>query len=189
MLEVVVSAVASVGAVGLLLAGGLFARSLLPGATPLVSRFALAEDPATAVRPLAQRYLRWLTLLWAATLLAGAYIVARRAAGDAVLPPGIGYFAPLALAALLFFGERSVRRVMFGTQSVGPVTRQWRIATRVMREACAGGRRHAWSRRAGCPAAGPEPRADRLERRAVFKWAPCGRPLSAFAVAAAGQTR
>ena len=134
MLEVVVSAVASVGAVGLLLAGGLFARSLLPGATPLVSRFALAEDPATAIRPLAQRYLRWLTLLWAATLLAGAYIVARRAAGDAVLPPGIGYFAPLALAALLFFGERSVRRVMFGTQSVGPVTRQWRIATRVMRE-------------------------------------------------------
>src|SRR5512134_3277623 len=101
MLEVVVSAVASVGAVGLLLAGALFARSLLPGATPLVSRFALAEDPATAIQPVAQRYLRWLTLLWAGTLLAGAYIVARRASGDAVLPPGVGYFAPLVLAALL----------------------------------------------------------------------------------------
>jgi acyl-coenzyme A synthetase/AMP-(fatty) acid ligase len=134
MIEVVVSALSAVGAVGLVLASWLFARSLLPGATPLVARFALAEDPETAVQPIAQRYLRWLTLAWTAALLASASIVASRAAGEAVLPPAIGYLTPLALAVLLFFGERIVRRLMFGTQSVGPVSRQWRIATGVMRE-------------------------------------------------------
>ncbi len=48
---------------GLVLASWMFVRSLLPGATPLVARFALAEDPDTAEQPLAQRYLRWLTAL------------------------------------------------------------------------------------------------------------------------------
>jgi acyl-coenzyme A synthetase/AMP-(fatty) acid ligase len=94
----------------------------------------MAEDPVTAGQPFARRYLRWLTVLWATTLLVSAFIVARRAAGELVLSPSISLFAPLALVVLLFFGERLVRRQVFGLRSVGSVARQWRIATRIMRE-------------------------------------------------------
>jgi len=134
MIQAVLSAVAVVGAVGLLFVGWLFARSLRPGTTPLVFRFAEAEDPATAHQPLAQRYLRWLTALWAVTLLACAVLVASRAAGASVLVEWVVFVAPLALAGSLFFGERLVRRQVFGLQSVGPVARQWRIASRVLKE-------------------------------------------------------
>lgn len=133
MIEILLSAVATVGAVGLLLASWMFARSLLPGATPLVSRFALAEDPITAGQPFAGRYLRILTLLWAMTLLVCAAFVAWRVAGALTISPLIGMFAPVALAALLFFGERFVRRRVFGLDAVGPVGQQWRIATGIMR--------------------------------------------------------
>ena len=128
------SAVAMVGAVGLLFAGWLFARSLLPGATPLVSRFAKAEDPATTSRQFAQRYLWWLTALWAATLVASAYLVAKRAVGELFITESVGFLAPLTMACLLFFGERLVRRQVFGLQAVGPIRRQWRIASRILRE-------------------------------------------------------
>ena len=124
---------ASIGAAGLLLVGWMFVRSLLPGATPLVYRFAQAEDPDTAQRPAARRYLRWLTALWAVALLAAAYIVGRRIAGSPLLLGYAGLAVPLAPAALLFFGERLVRRHVFGEGSVGPVARQWRIASDILR--------------------------------------------------------
>lgn len=133
MFDAALSVAASVGAAGLLLVGWMFVRSLLPGATPLVYRFAQAEDPDTAQQPAAQRYLRWLTALWAIALLSAAYIVGRRIVGTPVLLGYAGLAAPIAPAALLFFGERLVRRHVFGEGSVGPVARQWRIASDILR--------------------------------------------------------
>jgi acyl-coenzyme A synthetase/AMP-(fatty) acid ligase len=137
MIQAIISAAGVVGALGLSFASWLFARSLFPGAAPLISRFAEAEDPATARQPSAQRYLWWLTLTWAATLLVGAFIVAWRATGEAVLTEAFSFIAPLTMAGLLFFGERRVRRKVLGQRSVGPVARQWRIASRILREEAA----------------------------------------------------
>jgi acyl-coenzyme A synthetase/AMP-(fatty) acid ligase len=132
MMQLVSSAAALLGAVGLLLASGLFARSLFFGATPLVARFAQAEDPSTAGQPAVQRYLRGLTAFWSLTLLACALLVGQRAWADATAF-GAAWLLPPTLVALLFFGERWLRSLVFGPQTLGPVRRQWQIAGRVMR--------------------------------------------------------
>ena len=134
MIDAALVAAGTVGAMGLLLVSWIFARSLLPGATPLVHRFAQAEDPTTAQHPNAQRYLRWLTALWTLALLTAAYLVGRRLAGSPVLLGYSGLAAPIAPAVLLFFGERLVRRRVFGDASVGPVAQQWRIASDILRQ-------------------------------------------------------
>jgi acyl-coenzyme A synthetase/AMP-(fatty) acid ligase len=137
MLQAAITALSAVGIVGLLFVSWLFARSLLPPATPLVLRFALSEDAATTLLPGARRYLWWLTLLWATLLLACACAIAVRLArgGDG---PSTVVFAPLLLGALLFLGERALRGMVFGPQSVGSLIGQWRIASSILRDEAAG---------------------------------------------------
>jgi len=137
MLDAAIAAASVVGAIGLCVAGGLFARSLLPGATPLVFRFAAATDPSVAERPRARTYLRGLTALWSLALLAAAWLALRRAAGLAGLsdlPDQYAFAAPLVAILVLFFGERSVRRVVFGADTVSPVREQWQVALRIMKD-------------------------------------------------------
>ena len=134
MIDAALVAAGTIGAMGLLLVSWIFARSLLPGATPLVHRFAQAEDPVTVQHPNAQRYLRWLTALWTIALLAAAFLVGRRIAGSPAFLGYAGLAAPIAPAVLLFFGERLVRRHVFGDASVGPVAQQWRIASDILRQ-------------------------------------------------------
>ncbi|MGH6624130.1 MAG: hypothetical protein ACREBN_09170, partial [Burkholderiaceae bacterium] len=117
MLQAAITALSAVGIVGLVFVSWLFARSLLPPATPLVFRFALSEDAPTTQLPGARRYLWWLTLLWATLLLACACAIAVRL-GRSGNGPSPVVFAPLLLGALLFLGERALRGIVFGPHSV-----------------------------------------------------------------------
>lgn len=137
MLQATITALSAAGIVGLLLVSWLFARSLLPPATPLVFRFALNEDPATTRLPGARRYLWWLTLLWAALLLTCACAIAVRLWRGGDGSPTV-VFAPLLGGALLFLGERVLRGFVFGPGSVGPLVEQWRIASSILRDEAAG---------------------------------------------------
>lgn len=142
MFDVAIAAASVVGAIGLCVAGWLFARSLLPGATPLVFRFAAATDPSVAARPRARTYLRGLTALWSLALLAAAWLALRRAAGLAglgELPDQHTFVLPLAAILLLFFGERTVRRAVFGADTVSTVREQWQAALRIMKDEFRGG--------------------------------------------------
>src|SRR4030095_7761489 len=134
MLDAAMSAASAVGALGLLLVSAVFIRSLRSGATPLIQRFALAEDPITAQQAPATRYLRGLTALWAIALLVAAAFVIRRAAGDPVLPGVTGAGVTFAPMLLLFFGERRVRPHVLGDSAVGPAALQWRIASEILRD-------------------------------------------------------
>lgn len=151
MFDVAIAAASVVGAIGLCAAGWLFARSLLPGATPLVFRFAAATDPTVAARPRARTYLRGLTALWSLALLAAAWLALRRAAGLAglsELPDQYTFALPLAAILVLFFGERTVRRAVFGADTVSTVREQWQVALRIMKDEFRGRGRGVESQRA-----------------------------------------
>lgn len=132
MAQVAMAVISAVGLAGLLLAAWLFARSLLPGSTPLVARFALSEDAMAEQRPGAQRYLWWLTLLWALFLFACVGATAARLAPGDLVPPHAALAAMLG-GALLFVGERWLRAAVFGAETVGAASTQWRNAASILR--------------------------------------------------------
>jgi len=137
MVQAAITALSVAGIGGLLLVAWLFARSLIPPATPLVFRFALSDNPATTQLPGAPRYLWWLTLLWAVLLLGCACAIAARLwrGGDA--SPAV-LVAPLIGGGILFLGERILRAFVFGPCSVGPLMGQWQIASSMLRDEAAG---------------------------------------------------
>lgn len=137
MLQAGVAVLGAAGVAGLLLTAWLFARSLLPGSTPLVYRFALSEDPFTAQRSGARRYLWWLTLSWVFLLLGCAGVMAARLWRDDIAAPALLMAPPIA-GALLFLGERQLRAVVFGAGSLGSIAKQWRNATSILRDEAAG---------------------------------------------------